>query len=215
MALTICFTNQKGGVGKTTLSIHVAAELARRGMRVRLIDMDPQHSALDWSEARDAHELGPLFALEGWPKPTIHKHVAEKSTGVDVLVIDAPPQTAELARSAMLAADLVVIPVQPSPYDVWAARETVKLLREAVLFKDSLKYAFAINRQIVNTAIGRDVRGALSEYEDVPVLAAGVCQRVTFAESAAGGQVVQELAPDSPAAREIAILVDELEEMLK
>lgn len=212
--MVLVFANQKGGVGKTTLSVHVAAELARRGQRVRLIDMDPQHSALDWSEARDGQELAPLFEIEGFPKATVHKHIDAKTQGFDVVIIDAPPQTAELARSAMMAADLVVIPVQPSPYDVWAARETVALLHEALVFRDSLKYAFVINRQIVNTAISRDVREALAEYEDVPLLQAGVGQRVVFAESAVTGRVVQEVAPEGPAAREIGGVTTELLEVL-
>jgi chromosome partitioning protein len=212
--MIITFTNQKGGVGKTTLSVHVAAELARRGRRVKLIDLDPQHSALDWSEARDAGDIKPLFEIEEFPKPTIHKHIASKMADFDVAVLDAPPQVTDLARSAMLAADLVIIPIQPSPYDVWAARETVSLLREAIVFKEKLKYVFAINRQIVNTAIGRDVRTALGEYEDVPTLENAVCQRVAFADSAASGQVVQETAPDSSASQEIAELVNEIERIM-
>ena len=85
------------------------------------------------------------------------------------VVIDGPPRVNALARSAMLAADMILIPVQPSPYDVWAAREIVALIGEATAFKENLKCAFMINRKIVNTAIGRDVRDALATY-DIPVL---------------------------------------------
>jgi len=210
--MILTFANQKGGVGKTTLGLHVAAELSRRGQRVKVIDMDPQHSALDWAEARDGADLPPLFEIEGYPKPTLHKHVAAKCAGFDVLVIDVPPQSNDLSRSALLAADLVVIPVQPSPYDVWAARETVKLINEASVFKETLKSVFVINRAITGTAISRDVRSALEEYAPIPTLTAMVAQRVAFAESAARGQVVQELAEDSPATREIVALVNELRE---
>lgn len=208
--MILTFANQKGGVGKTTLGLHVAAELSRRGQRVKVIDMDPQHSALDWAEARDGADLPPLFEIEGYPKPTLHKHVVAKCAGFDVLVIDVPPQSNDLSRSALLAADLVVIPVQPSPYDVWAVRETVKLINEASVFKETLKSVFAINRAITGTAISRDVRSALEEYAPIPTLTATVAQRVAFAESAARGQVVQELAEDSPATREIVALVNEL-----
>jgi chromosome partitioning protein len=208
--MVITFANQKGGVGKTTLGLHVAAELARRGQRVKVIDLDPQHSALDWAEARDGADLPPLFEIEGFPKATLHKHIAAKSAGFDVVVIDVPPQNGDLSRSALLAADLVMIPVQPSPYDVWAARETVKLIQEAIVFKETLKSVFAINRAITGTAISRDVRSALAEYAPIPTLTATVAQRVAFAESAARGQVVQELAEDSPATREIVALVNEL-----
>jgi chromosome partitioning protein len=108
-----------------------------------------------------------------------------------------------------LAADIVMIPVQPSPYDVWAAKEIVDLVREGIVFKDNLKSAFVVNRKIVNTAIGRDVVNALAAYQ-LPVFAAAVCQRVAFAESAARGSTVLEDTPDGPAAVEIRAVVDEL-----
>ena len=111
--------------------------------------------------------------------------------------------------SAILAADRILIPVQPSPYDVWAAREIVELIGEAQAFKDTLKSAFVINRKITNTAIGRDVRDALAEYP-IPVLKTAVCQRVAFAESAAAGRTVQEAAPDSRASQEILALAQEI-----
>jgi chromosome partitioning protein len=77
---------------------------------------------------------------------------------------DGPPQVADLTRAAILAADLVVIPVQPSPLDVWGARAIVALLAEAPVMKPDQKAAFAISRQIVNTVIGRDVTDALAGY---------------------------------------------------
>ena len=89
---------------------------------------------------------------------------------------------------------MLVIPVQPSPYDVWAAEETLKLVEEATVHKDSLKSVFAINRKIVNTAIGRDVEEALNRYP-VPILATHIHQGVSFAESALGGLIVSETDP--------------------
>ena len=116
----------------------------------------------------------------------------------------------ELARSAILAADLIVVPVLPSPYDVWAAREIIALIKEAEVFKETLKTRFVINRKVTGTAIGRDVVRALADYEP-PVLSAQVCQRVAFADSAASGQAVFENGHGkSAAAREIRALADEL-----
>ena len=111
-----------------------------------------------------------------------------------------------------MASELVVIPVQPSPYDVWAAQDVLNLIEEAKVYNDDLKIAFAINRRIVNTAIGRDVRDALAEY-DIGVLKTTVGQRVIFAESAATGKAVFEVDEKSPAAEEIQALTDELLEV--
>lgn len=204
--MIVSFLNQKGGVGKTTLAVHVADALARRNKKVLLIDADPQGSALDWAAARVGE---PLFPVAGLPRASIHKELPNLAKGYDVVVIDGPPRVYDVARSAIMASDLVLVPVQPSPYDVWAAKEIIDLIVEATVFKPNLKTAFAINRKIVNTALGRDVVEALSDYP-IPVLAAAVCQRIAFAESAAFGQTVFETAPGNPAGRELLALVDEI-----
>ncbi len=207
--MIISFLNQKGGVGKTTLAVHVASALTQDGSRVLMVDADPQGSALDWAASR---KTDPLFPVIGLPKPVIHKELPSLSRDYAHVVIDGPPRVYEVARSAILASDVILIPVQPSPYDVWAAKEIVDLIGEASTFKESQKTRFVINRKIVNTAIGRDVAEALSAYA-FPVMAAQVCQRVSFAESAAQGETVLETAPESTASQEIQALVKELREL--
>ena len=128
----------------------------------------------------------------------------------DHVMIDGPPRISELARSAILAADRVIVPVQPSPYDVWACQEVVSLLGEASVYRPEVRSAFAINRRIANTVIGRDVRDALAGY-DLPVLATAITQRVIFAEAAAAGESVFERDPGGPAAAEIDSLTTDLE----
>lgn len=203
--------NQKGGVGKTTLSVNLAACLARTGARVLLIDADPQGSALDWAAARQGT---PLFSVVGFPRATIHKEIAQLGQGYDHIVIDGPPRVTDLARSAIMASDIVVIPVQPSPYDIWAAEEVVKLVTEARVYKENIKSVFVVNRKITNTAIGRDVREALAAYP-VHVLDASVAQRVVFAEAAAQGQAIFEIDPTGPAVAEIEAVAAELMEYAK
>lgn len=203
--------NQKGGVGKTTLSVNLAAALTRSGARVLLIDADPQGSALDWAAARQSE---PLFSVVGLPRATVHKEIGTIGKGYDHIIIDGPPRVTDLARSAIMASDLVLIPVQPSPYDVWAADEVVKLIDEARVYKEKLKNCFVVNRKIANTAIGRDVREALSSYP-VHVLNASVTQRVVFAEAAARGQAVYEIDPRGSAAEEVQAALAELVEYMK
>ena len=203
--------NQKGGVGKTTLSVNLAASLARGGARVLLIDADPQGSALDWAAARDGE---PLFSVVGFPRPSIHREISQVGQGYDHIVIDGPPRVTDLARSAIMASDVVLIPLQPSPYDIWAAEEVVKLVDEARVYKDSLKSVFVVNRKITNTAIGRDVREALAAYP-VHVLQAAVTQRVVFAEAAAQGRAVYETDATGPAAAEIEAVTAELMDYAK
>lgn len=204
--MIISFLNQKGGVGKTTLAVHLSMALALRGGRVLLVDADPQGSALDWSASRQAE---PRFPVIGLPTKNLHREVQAHIPNYTYIIIDGPPRVNELARAAIMAADIVLVPVQPSPYDVWAAKEITDLLSEAAVFKAKQKSAFVINRKITNTAIGRDVAHALADYP-YPVLTAAISQRVAFAESAAQGSTVLELDPKGSAAQEIHALTDEI-----
>lgn len=210
--MIIAFLNQKGGVGKTTLATQVAGELAARDRSVIVVDADPQGSALDWSQRRHQKGLRRTFGVVGLARETLHIEVPQLAKGVDHVIIDGPPRATALTRSAMLAADVIVIPVQPSPYDVWASGEIVSLVKEARIFRPGLQATFAINRRITGTVIGREARPALTNHP-YPTLATEVHQRVAFADSATAGRLVSEYCAASPAAFEVGSLASEVMEM--
>lgn len=169
-----------------------------------LIDAGPQGSALAWANGRQK----PTFTVVGMPKPTIHKEIDLLRGDYDHVVIDGPPRGDELARSILLASDVVVIPLQPSPLDIYATTPTVDLIRQAQMQRLDLRCCLAINRKIALTAIGRKVRKAIQEL-DMPILEEDIGQRVAFAESLARGETVSQ-ATDRKGAAEIRRFVEEL-----
>ena len=125
MAVTIAVLNQKGGSGKTTIATNLAHVLKLADSKVLLVDSDPQGSARDWNEANNGQVL-PVVGLDRETLPTDLKAI---SAGYDFVVIDGAPQIAKLSAAAVKAADLILIPVQPSPYDIWAASDLVELIQ--------------------------------------------------------------------------------------
>jgi len=208
--LIISFLNQKGGVGKTTLAIHIADSLSRKDKKVLLVDADPQASALDWAENS---ENGNRFSVVGLPKKTLRNELRNIEADYDYIVVDGPPRVHEIAMAAIAASDLIVIPVQPSPFDVWSLKDIVDLVNEVKTINEHLKTVLVINRKIVNTAIGRDVVNALTDY-NFPILTTAICQRVAYAESIALGQTVLHTNSDAKASEEIQALTNEILEVI-
>ncbi len=203
--MIVALLNQKGGVGKTTLGLHIAGEWARRGETVSLIDADPQGSALDWSEQRAREGLPRLFGVVGLARDTLHREAPEIAASVDHVVIDGPPRVAGLMRSALIAADLVLIPVQPSAFDGWASAEILRLIGEARVFRPQLIARFVLNRCGARTNISRETAELLADHQP-PVLPTLIGQRVAFAEAVSSGRLAFELDDDSLASRDIAAL---------
>jgi|SRR5579863_1197345 len=206
--MIIAVVNQKGGAGKTTIALNLAAALAAEGKRVLLVDADPQQTAQDWAAVRSSP---PPFQVVGLAKPVLHRDLPQMAADYDHVVIDGAPRNYEVARSAIAAADVVLIPVQPSGADFWASRETVGLVKEAHGFKETQKSVFVVSRKIGRTVLGRDIADALAEFE-VPILKAGTMQRVIYAEALTGGTTVIEQQPRGPAAEEIRAILAELRE---
>lgn len=201
--MIVALLNQKGGVGKTTLALHLAGELAIRGARVLVVDADPQGSALDWAEQRSRSGLERRFGVVGLARESLHRETQALAQGTDHLVIDGPPRVTGIARSALLAADLVLVPVQPSPFDCWASAEMLRLLEEARVFRPGLRARFVLNRCAARTLIARDTAAALADQQP-PMLRSRIGQRVAFADAASSGRLVDEADQTGLAAQEIA-----------
>ena len=121
----ISVLNQKGGSGKTTIATHLARAIQLKGFSVLLVDSDPQGSSRDWAAVNPENPV-PVVGID---RPTIErdlKRIADK----DYVIIDGAPQAADLAISAIKASDIIIIPVQPSPYDIWATSDLVGVVSE-------------------------------------------------------------------------------------
>lgn len=204
--MIISFLNQKGGVGKTTLSVNVAGCLARQGHRVLLIDADKQCSATTWASLR---EDAP-FQVVSMARANMARDALKLAQDYTHTIIDGPPHAEEIARSCIVASDFVALPIEPSGLSTWASDLTVRQVKEAQEFKPSLKCGFVVSRKIGKTVIGRDIRNMAAE-SGLPILASEVEQRVAFAEGMTMGQTIFEWAGDSNAAREIEHLTKEIE----
>lgn len=206
----IAVLNQKGGAGKTTIATHLARALQLAGSDVLLVDSDPQGSARDWAAVRDDQPV-PVIGID---RPTIERDLKSVAAGKDYVVIDGAPQAADLAVSAIKAANFILIPVQPSPYDIWATADLVDLVKQRIEVTDGkLKAAFVVSRAIKGTKIGAEVVDALTGY-GLPVLDARITQRVSYPSTAATGTTVSDAEPDSEAAREIMALANEIKQLL-
>ena len=138
-------------------------------------------------------------------RPNLYRDLADLSAGYDLVIIDGAPRGNDLARSAILASDHVLIPVQPAPFDIWAARQTVELIEAAQEFKPEIAASFVISRSITNTAIARDAAKAFAG-QAFPVAPGAITQRVVFPEFASVGLTVPEVDPKGPSTLELRAL---------
>lgn len=206
----IAVLNQKGGAGKTTIATHLARALQLGGADVLLVDSDPQGSARDWAAVREDQPV-PVVGID---RPTIERDLRSVASGKDFVVIDGAPQAADLAVSAIKAAHFILIPVQPSPYDIWATADLVDLVKQRIEVTDGkLQAAFVVSRAIKGTKIGAEVAEALSGY-GLPVLNSRITQRVSYPGTAAVGTTVSDAEPNGEAAREVIELANEIKRML-
>lgn len=220
MTMKLSFLNQKGGVGKTTLSVNVADAFARLGKRTLLVDADPQASAMEWAAQRDAmHEEGHgpvLFPVISLAVGHLHKELPPLAQDYDVVVIDGPPRVNDIATAVIVASDLVMMPVTPSSLDVWATDDIIELIGKARVMKEAAGEAFlssfVVNRKKAKTVLGNTVSAAMKEHQ-LPLMPTEVSDRIDFAKAVTRGRTVLETVPKGPAAQEINQLVNDIMEL--
>jgi len=204
MARVITVAQQKGGAGKTTLAANLAAVLAE-DRRVAVLDIDPQRSLARWHALRAARGKAAaihLSDISGW---RLAAEIERLRAQYDVLLVDSPPQIDTDAKLAIRAADLVLIPVQPSPPDLWAAEGTMKLAAsERRTTRILLNRAPAAGR--LRAAVEAEIAAGAH-----PALLATLGNRTGFASAFAQGLGVTETAPRSLAAQELRAVLAEVE----
>ena len=204
----VAILNQKGGVGKTTLATNIATKLYLNKAKVLLVDSDPQGSARDWHAAGNSE-----IPVVGIDRPTLDKDIQKISDNFDWIIIDGAPQLSDMAISAIKCADLIVIPVQPSPYDIWASEDLVDIIKHRQQLTDgNPKSYFCISRKIASTSLSKEIVEALEGYS-LPVMKSYTSQRIIYAKSAAEGKTVFDTT-NNEAIQEITNIVTEIKEMI-
>jgi chromosome partitioning protein len=206
MPFVITVAQQKGGTGKTTLAANLATVLAA-DRKVALLDIDPQHTLTRWHALRPATMPALTFSdVSGW---RVAAELDRLKSTHDAVIIDSPPQVDTNARLAIRAADIVLIPVQPSPPDIWAAEGTLTLANA-----EKRRSAMVLNRVPASGKL-RETMIAQLRTANAPLLATIIGNRTGFASAFADGLGVTEAAPRSIAANELRALLKELLELIQ
>lgn len=210
--MIISILNQKGGSGKTTLAVNITRAYTKLpDFNALLVDSDHQGSALRWHERSG----GDLIDLTCLPVNTLDKDVVKFKSRYSRIIIDGVPRISPLTICAIKAADLILIPVQPSPYDIWATEDLVRSVKERMEMTDGkTKAAFIVSRRIKGSNIGKEIVDQLLALE-LPVFLNGTYSRVDYAKSVdLGLTVLDGDFEKTEAAKEINLITTEIEEFM-
>lgn len=215
MTRVICVAGLKGGTGKTTTAVLLAATLHRRGQKVVLVDSDPQRSAVHWRAASagvDDDATISLPTVVSVEAPAIRATVEDLARSYDIVIIDTPARLATETRRGLLAAGdmggLAIAPLSASGVDLRATLRTVELIREAQEFREGLSAVLLRNRWNSRLRIAGDVEASMSALL-LPVLETFLAQRTAYAEAMSHGLAVEDV-EDPKATAEVATLAEEL-----
>lgn len=203
----IAVINQKGGAGKTTLSMNLAAGLARRGDTV-VIDLDPQGSSRQWASMGSAPFPATVKQIAGtWDARSLHQNYRAYRH----MVLDCPPSLdSHASLQALRACDVALIPVLPSPVDLWASMKLPQELDEARKVNPNIKAYLVLNQLEPNSALSSAMRDALTEF-GVPVLDAGMRRRAAYRNAALEGLSVYQMGGrGAPAVEEVEAIIREV-----
>lgn len=207
--MIISILNQKGGVGKTTLAVNLARCYTKHNYKTILVDSDNQGSSQRWHERSG----GDLIDMTCLPLNTLDKDVLKYRNQYERIIIDGVPRVSPLTICAIKCADLIIIPVQPSPYDIWATEDLVRNVHDRIAMTDGkTKGFFLVSRKITGTNIAKDIGKELIEM-NLPVFKNGTSQRIAYATSVEKGlSVLDGEYTTSEACKEIENIMNEIEE---
>jgi chromosome partitioning protein len=211
----IAIIQQKGGVGKSTITANLAGELVEKKLIVRVLDLDPQESLAAWARMGGGI-LSEIVGPVSIKTPKEFKAVVEAAANeAERVILDCPPGLPDTGMMAALMADLVILPVTPSPLDVIASKAALQLIRDVQKqrAKGRPLIAYAPSKVIQNTVLARDLEKTLAPTKE-KILPA-ISQRIAIAESVLMGLTLREYAPSSDGVKEFMDLATAVERMVR
>ncbi len=211
MAKVIAVANQKGGVGKSTIAGNLSAELAAKGYKVVLLDTDPQQSATQWAAAGEGVLSRITRTVDASNNASFRRDLDAAKRGADFVIIDTPPSFTDAALHAMVASDVILLPVQPSAMDIMAGHSALRLALDARKVRHGKLKIGLVPSRMAKTRLGANLMMVLATMGETLLPAIG--SRTIVADTVVSGLTVREAQPKSPAAEEFAILAAGVERL--